>query len=89
MDWETKIPSILWAYHIAYKMDIGTTPFHLVYGLNAIFLIKFLVSTLRLSKDLEWMSHELSKRVNEIEKLDDTQLLAIASMYAEKHRCKH
>ena len=35
------------------------------------------------------MGHELSERVDELEKLDETRLLAIARMYAEKCRRKH
>ena len=49
MDWELKLPSILWAYRIAYKTTVGTTPFELVYGQNAILPIEFLVLTLRVA----------------------------------------
>ena len=74
---------------MAYKTAVGTTPFQLVYGLNAIFPIKFLVSTLRVAKELSWIGHELSARVNELEKMDKTRLLAIAGMYTKKHCRKH
>ena len=50
--------------------------------------IEFLVPTLRVAKELEWPGHELSSRVDELEKLDETWLLAIAGMYAEKRRRK-
>ena len=46
IDWEQKLHSILWACHVAYKTSIGTTPFDLVYGFNAIFPMEFLVPTL-------------------------------------------
>ena len=69
---------------IAYKTAVGETPFELVYGLNAILPIKFLVPTLSVAKNLEWTGHELSKRVEELERLDETRLLAIMGMYAEK-----
>ena len=87
-DWETKLPSVLWAYRTSYKAAVGTTPFELTYGLNAILPIEFLVPTLRVAKELEWTGHELSSRVDELEKLDETWLLAIAGMYAEKRRRK-
>ena len=45
-DWEQKLSSALWAYRIAYKTAVGATPFELVYGLNAILPIEFLVPTL-------------------------------------------
>ena len=46
IDWEHKLSSALWAYRIAYKTAVGATPFELVYGLNAILPIEFLVPTL-------------------------------------------
>jgi len=64
--------------------------FELTYGLNAILPIDFLVPTLPVAKELEWIGHELSsRRVYELEQLDETRLLAIAGMYAEKCCCKH
>ena len=84
-----KLPSVLWACRTAYKTTVGTTPFQLVYGQNAILSMEFLVPILRVAKDLEWTGHELSERVDELEKLDETRLQAIAGMYAEKRRHKH
>ena len=69
-DWELKLPSVIWAYRTAYKIAVGTTPFELVYGQNAILPIEFLVPILRFATELKWIGHELSKRVNDLEKLD-------------------
>ena len=44
---------------------------------------------LRVASNLQWTWHELSKRINELERLDETRLLSIAGMYAEKRRRKH
>ena len=74
---------------MAYKTAMCTTPFQLVYGLNTILPIEFLVPTLRVAKDLQWTGHELLERINDLEKLDETRLLPIAGMYAEKRRRKH
>ena len=70
-DWELKLPSVVWAYHTAYKTTVGTTPFELFYGQNAILPIEFLVPMLRVAIELEWIGYELSKRVNDLEKLDE------------------
>ena len=86
IDWEQKLPSVLWAYRTAYKASIGTTPFELVFGLDSILPIEFLVPTLRVAKQLDWTGHELSQRIDELEKLDEIRLLAIIGMCTEKLR---
>ena len=53
-NWELKLNSSLWAYRVAYKSAIGTTPFNMVFGLDAILPIEFLIPTLRVTKELEW-----------------------------------
>ena len=49
-DWELKLHFVVWAYRVAYKMTIGTTPFNMVYGLDAILPLEFLVPTLRVAR---------------------------------------
>ena len=53
IDWELKLHSIVWAYRVEYKMDIGTMPFNMVYGLDAILPLDFLVPTLRVAQDID------------------------------------
>ena len=66
-----KLHSAIWAYRVAYKTSIGTTPFNLVFGLDAILPIEFLIPTLRVARELEWTGHELFERLDELEKLDE------------------
>ena len=87
-DWEQKLHSVLWAYRTAYKTSIGTTPFNLVYRLDAILPIEFLIPTLRVAKQLEWTGHEFSARLEDLEKLDEDRRLAVMGIYAEKRRQK-
>ena len=87
-DWDQKLNSALWAYRVAYKTSIGTTPYNMVFGLNAILPVEFLIPTLRIAKQLEWTGHELSSRIDDLEKLDELRLKAVASMYANKRRQK-
>ena len=56
----------------------------MVYGLDAILPMKFLILTMRLAQELNWMGHELSKWLEELEQLDETRLAAMARMYALK-----
>ena len=48
-NWAHKLHEVLWAYRIAYKTALGVTPFELVFGLNAILPIEFLIPTLRVA----------------------------------------
>jgi len=64
------------------------TPFDLVFGLNAILPMEFLVPTLRIEKQLDWTRHELSERIEKLEELDETRLLAVMGIYVEKRRQK-
>jgi hypothetical protein len=78
--------SALWPYHVAFKTAIGTTPFNLVFGLDAILPIEFFIPTLRVARELEWTSHEFSHRLTELEQLDEFRLRVVAAMYAQKRR---
>ena len=69
--WEHKLPSVLWAYKIAYKTSIGSTPFKLVYGLNAVLPNEFLMPTLQIAAMLHWDDHALLNRLSELENLDE------------------
>lgn len=88
MDWEQKLHFVLWAYRTVHKTSVGTTPFNLVFGLDAILPIEFLIPTLRVSTQLEWMEHELSDRVDKLEKLDEDRRIAVMDIYAKKRRMK-
>ncbi|MCO5605938.1 hypothetical protein L7F22_060124 [Adiantum nelumboides] len=87
-DWDQKLHSTLWAYRVAYKNSIGTTPFNMVYGIQAILPLEFLISTLRVAKELEWTRHELSEQLEVLKKLDETRVRAVASIYAQKRNMK-
>ena len=86
--WEMKLPSVLWAYRTAYKTAVGSTPFELVYGLNAVLPIEFLVPTLRVAAELHWDGHAMSNRLSELQHLDERRLTAVHAMYVEKRRRK-
>ena len=68
--------------------SVGSTPFELVYGLNAILPIEFLMPTLRTAAVLHWGSHAMSHRLSDLENLDETILAAVHAMYVEKRRQK-
>ena len=67
---------------------MGSTPFELVYGLNVVLPIEFLMPTLgTTAAALQWDGHALSSRLSELQNLDETRLTAVHAMYVEK--CRH
>ena len=58
----------------------------MVFGLDMILPIEFLIPTLRVAKELSWTGHKLSERLEDLEKLDKTQLAAVHGIYALKRR---
>ena len=59
-----------------------------MFGLTAITPLDYLVPTLIVAHDLEWTGHELSAWIDELEALDESRLIALVGMYAEKRRRK-
>ena len=49
-------------------------PFNKVFGPDVILLLELLIPTLRVAKELEWNGHEFSKRLEDLEKLDEVRL---------------
>ena len=44
-------------------------PFNMVFGLDAILSMEFLIPTLRVAKELNWMGHKLLERVEDLANL--------------------
>ena len=61
----------------------------MVFGLDAILLLEFSLPTLRAAQSLNWTCHELSERLEELERLDETCLRVVVGMYALKCRQKN
>jgi transposase InsO family protein len=47
-DWDLRVPTILWAYRITCKKLTVQTPFKLVYGLEVVVPMEYLVPSLRI-----------------------------------------
>ena len=47
-DWDVRVPAVLWSYRITCKKLTMKTPFKLVYGLEVVVSMEYLVSSLRI-----------------------------------------
>ena len=50
-DWDQKLDSALYLFRTTFKVTTGMTPFRLVYGLEAVVPMEFLVPSLRIALD--------------------------------------
>ena len=68
--WDRHLIAALWAYHTSFKASLGYTPFHLVYGQEAILPIEVEPSSLRVMVQHEDNPKEkLKQHVLDLEKL--------------------
>lgn len=46
-DWDEKLDSALWSFRTAYKVATSLTPFRLVYGLEIVVPMEYIIPSLR------------------------------------------
>ena len=56
--------------------------------MNSILPMDFLMTTLRVATMVEWIGHELLQHLEDLERLDETRLMAFGHIYAQKRRMK-
>lgn len=74
-DWEDKLDSVLWAFRTAYKVATGMTPFKLVYGMEAVVPMEYVIPSLRLAIQYHLSPEDsINHRKQELLKLEEDQI---------------
>ena len=84
-NWYIMLFPALWAYRTLVKTATGFTPFHLFYGLEAIFPIECEIPSLKLAVQLFPETSALEERLVQLEQLDETH--RDAAIANESHKC--
>ena len=71
-DWDEKLYSALWAFRTSFKVATGFTPFKLVYGVEAVVPMEFLVPSLRIAaaEKLGW-DESVERRIEQLDRLGE------------------
>lgn len=82
-DWDVKLTVALWAYRFTYKVTTSTTPFALMYGIEAILFIELEIPSLRIANQerLDW-SRSVKDKMEQLEALHEFRKMAIQNIEA-------
>ena len=77
-DWADRLLKELRAYHTTWRKTTGFSPYDLVYGKSAIFLIEFEIKTLKTATEVNLdVTKAQKRRLNQLNELDENRLAAV------------
>jgi hypothetical protein len=77
-NWASELPNTLWAYRTTWHNTTGYSPYHLVYGKEPIFPIKFEIKTLRMAQEIGLDLTEAHKKfLQQLNELDEARMSAV------------
>jgi transposase InsO family protein len=68
-NWDSKLKFSLWADRITIKKSIGTSPFKLVYGTDAIFPVQLILPVARFFQEEKTESNDMVRRILDLVEL--------------------
>ncbi|XP_016165151.1 uncharacterized protein LOC107607759 [Arachis ipaensis] len=79
------LSQVLWAYRNSPRGSIGTSPYKLVYGHDAVLPLEINLNTLRVSKQNDLPVHDYwNAMFDELNELDSKRILALENMIRQK-----
>ena len=88
-DWDTRIPTVLWAYRTAYKKLTGQTPFKLAYGQEAVMPMEYIVPSLKIATLTDLADEEtIEERLLHLLELEEDRFVAGFHQQVKKNREK-
>jgi hypothetical protein len=67
--WDSKLKFALWADSVTGKKSIGTSPFKLVYGTEAIFLVQLALPVVKFLQETDYEPSDLTRRIHNLVEL--------------------
>lgn len=85
-DWDTKLPSAVYAYNTAEKSTTGKSPYYLVYGQHPLSIIGLELTTVAEEIPQEEMDQERMDRIEELEEERDLSLERTKRIQAQRKK---
>ncbi|KAL3691076.1 hypothetical protein R1sor_004727 [Riccia sorocarpa] len=89
VNWDASVPSVLWAMRTAYKATTNHTPFHMIYVVEALVSMEFIVPILRIATEYNLNLEEmLQRRLKELLQLEESREQTFAHQCSVQERRK-
>eukprot|EP00253_Pinus_taeda_P003068 PITA_03068 len=72
-NWHNKLVNALWANRLTIKRSIGTSPYELVYGLEAVFPSSLGIPVIKLLQEIQAEPNDIQRRINQTIHLQQTR----------------
>ena len=71
--WDSMLKYALWAYRITAKQAIGTSPFQLVYGIEAVFPVQLGIPVMKFLQNYQEDPNDMQRRIFEMIELQQSR----------------